>query len=166
MKRILFGGSLLILLIGVTSLAPAKKHKYTSSEAKLSVTFPSEFKTDIVNKVDYRSVKTQAISEEMVFLVIFSEHGSDMGDTEELAEVSLGAFLEGVEATSKNKTSWKVNNSSGLKSTFEAPEKDLIGEYRVVLIGQIQYQITAVSSKEAWDEKKAKKFFKSFKIKK
>ncbi|MDG1333200.1 MAG: hypothetical protein P8P74_12775 [Crocinitomicaceae bacterium] len=166
MKRIIFGSALLILLIGVTSLAPSQKHKYKSKEAKLSVTFPAEFETSTETKSNYTSVKTQAIVDEMIFLLIHSEHESDVSDHEGLAEISLNAFMDGIGTTPTEKSKWLVKKNSGLKATFDVEDKDLVGDYRVILVGQIQYQITAVAPKSAWDEEKAMKFFKSFKVKK
>jgi len=166
MKRIIFSSALLILLIGVTSLAPATKYKYTSEEANLSVTFPAEFTTSEESNENYKSVKTQAISDEMVFLAIYTVHDADVSEQEKLSEISINAFMEGLNGVPEGKTTWKVKKNNGLQSKFEVPEKDLVGDYRVVLIGQIQYQITAVSPKSSWDKKKASKFFKSFKVKK
>ena len=167
MKRIVTSSLILILFIGVSSLAPAKKYKYTSEEGKLSVTFPSDYSTSEETQEKYKSVQAQAISDEMVFLAIYTIHEEDITQSkEQLSEISFDAFMEGLNGTPTGKTSWKVKKNSGLKSAYEVPEKDLIGEYRVVLVGQIQYQITAVSPKGSWDEQKAQKFFKSFKVKK
>jgi hypothetical protein len=166
MKRLTLMSVLVLLLIGASSLAPATKYKYTSDEAKLSVTFPAEFSVSEETKEKYTSVQVQAISDEMVFMVIYTVHTEDISESAELSEISFDAFMDGLEGTPKVKSPWKVKKYSGLQSTFEVPSKDLVGDYRVVLIGQIQYQITAVSEKKSWDEKKAKKFFKSFKVKK
>lgn len=166
MKRIIFSSALLILLIGVTSLAPAEKHKYTSDEAKLSVTFPSEFSATEEVKDSYTSTKIQAISEDMIFLLICTKHDGNVAEEDGLTEVSLQSFMDAMGSESTNSSTWKVKKHSGVKSMYSVPDKDLIGDYRVVLIGNFQFQITVVSPKEAWDEKKAKKFFKSFKVKK
>ena len=86
----------MILLIGVTSLAPATKYKYTSEEANLSVTFPAEFTTSEESNENYKSVKTQAISDEMVFLAIYTVHDADVSEQEKLSEISINAFMEGL----------------------------------------------------------------------
>ncbi|MFK7785653.1 MAG: hypothetical protein AB8B56_11085 [Crocinitomicaceae bacterium] len=166
MKRIILTSVLFVLLIGASSLAPAKKYKYTSDEAKFSITFPKEFNTSEEVQENYKSVQAQAMSDEMVFLAIYTIHEEDITQNEELSEISFDAFMEGLNGTPNGKTTWKVKKNSGLKSEYEVSEKNLVGEYRVILVGQIQYQVTAVSPKGSWDDKKAEKFFKSFKLKK
>ena len=166
MKRIIFSSALLLLLVGVTSLAPTTKANYSSSEAKLSVTFPGEFTTTEQVEESYKSVKTQAIIDDMVFFVNYTMHDNEMTDSEGLAKVSLTAFIEGLEGEVSEENTWKVNKKNGLRAIFNAQGNSLTGEYRVVILDQIQYQITVVAPKESWDAKKAKKFFKSFKVKK
>ena len=166
MKRIIFGSALLLILLGATSLAPTTKIKYSSVEAKLTVTFPAEFSTTEQVEESYKSIKTQALLDGMVFFVIYTIHENDMTDPEGLAKISLDAFSGGLESTITEESAWKVNKKNGLQALLEVPEKELVGEYRVVILDQIQYQITVVSPKSDWDEKKAKKFFKSFKVSK
>lgn len=167
MKRIIFSSALLLLLVGVTSLAaPSTKVKYSSSEAKLSVTFPGEFTT--TEKVDesYRSSKTMANIEGVVYYVSYTIHDNDMADGESLAKVSLDAFVNGLEGEVTEESRWVVNKNNGFQAKLKVVEKDLVGEYRVVIMNQIQYQITVLAPEGLWDSKKAKKFFKSFKVSK
>ena len=166
MKRFITGGLLLIFLVGVTSLAPAPKFKYTASEVKLSVTFPAQFTTTNSGSDDYHMVKTQCTDGDMVFFVTYSIYGDDfdMSDTDPLLDVSLSAFSEALGANIKSESAWEVNKNTGVRATLESQENDLKGEYRVIFINKTQFQITAVAKKNAWDEKKASKFLKSFKI--
>lgn len=166
MKRIILGCALFVLLISVTSLTPATKHTYTSEEANFSITFPTKFESSEEVDDDFRSVKTQCISDDMIYLAIYSVHEEDISGSKELTNISMRAFLEGLGATADSESTWKVGKYKGLKSTFEVSSGNLVGEYRVVLIGQIQYQITSVAPKNVWDKKEAKKFLKSFKVRK
>lgn len=166
MKRILLSSALLVLLIGITSLAPSAKVKYSSSEGKLSAIFPGEFSTSEDVQDTYKSVKTQAMADDMVYFVAYTIHDIEMTDVDELTQVSVEAFAEGLEGEVTSQTAWKVNKSNGLQAQIEVKGSSLKGEYRVVIIGQIQYQITAIAPVDSWDAKKASKFFKSFKVKK
>lgn len=166
MKRILFSSTLLVLLIGITSLAPAAKFKYASTEGKVSATFPAEFSTSEDLQDTYKSVKTQAMDGDMVFFVAYTVHDIDMTEVDELTKVSVDAFVEGLQGEVTSQAAWKVNKSNGIQAKIEVKNQSLIGEYRVVIIGQIQYQITAIAPEDSWDSKKAGKFFKSFKVKK
>ncbi|MCJ8288917.1 MAG: hypothetical protein HRT58_05835 [Crocinitomicaceae bacterium] len=164
MKNIIFSSVLLLLLVGVTSLAPSTKVKYSSSEAKLSVTFPGEFTTTEKVEEAHRSSKTTANVGGVVYLVSYTIHDNDMADGESLAKVSLDAFINVLEGEVTEESRWVVNKNNGFQAKLKVVEKDLVGEYRVVLINQIQYQITVIAPEGLWDNKKAKKFFKSFKV--
>ena len=47
---------------------------------------------------------------------------------------------------------------------MDLTENDVLLEYRVILIGNIQYQLVAMAATSDYDEKAADKFFKSFKL--
>ena len=164
MKHFIVGSLLLVLLIGASSLAPSETHTYTSEEGRITVDFPAEFKTSEKVEEDYRSVQAQAISGDMVFFVDYTVHQENLSNSQPLIEISVNAFMKKMAATPQKKKTWKVNGVKGSKSFFESEEKKLVGEYRVVIIGQIQYQVAAVGPTDSWDAKKAKKFLKSFKI--
>lgn len=164
MKRIIFSCTLMILLVGVTSLAPSSKVNYSAAEAKLSVVFPGDYETSEQFEESYRSIKVQCIVEDMVFFVAYTIHDSEMAEVDGLAKVSLNAFIEGLEGEATEESIWKVNKKEGLKALIAVPETGLTGEYRVVIFDNIQYQIMAISPEASWDKKMAKKFFKSFKV--
>lgn len=166
MKRILFGSALFLLFIGITSLAPSTKVKYSSSEGKLSAVFPGEISTSEDVQDTYKSVKTQAMVDDMVYFVAYTIHDMEMTNVDELTQVSVDAFAEGLEGEVTSQTAWKVNKSNGLQAQIEVKGSSLKGEYRAVIIGQIQYQITAIAPTDSWDPERANKFFKSFKVKK
>ena len=166
MKRIIFSCTLLLVLVGATSLAPSVKVNYSASEAKLSVTFPGEFESSEQFEESYKSVKTQAVVDDMVFFVAYTIHETEMVDVEGLAKVSLDAFVEGLEGEVTEETTWKVNKQNGIKALIAVPKSALKGEYRVVIMDNIQYQIMVVSPEATYDQKKAKKFMKSFKVSK
>jgi hypothetical protein len=166
MKRILLASSLIVLLIGMASVAPATKMKYTSSEAKLSVTFPAEYSVDESNEDNYRTVKVQSESGGTVFFVNYTVHSESLTDFDELEDVSIQAFSEGLNGSVTSNSDWKVGKNTGKKVMIDVADSGLKGDYRVMFVGQIQYQITAVGPKDAWNEKMVNSFMKSFKLKK
>ncbi|NOQ73858.1 MAG: hypothetical protein GQ574_17760 [Crocinitomix sp.] len=168
MKKIIFQSALLLIIVSISSaaLAQSTKAKYFSSEAKLSVTFPSKFETTEDVKEAFKSVKTQVMVNGALYYVSYSVHKNDLSKNESLAKVSLDSFIETLNGKVTKEAIWKVRKKNGLQALFNVTEGELKGEYRVVIIGQIQYQIAVVAPKESWDEKVTKKFFKSFKVKK
>ena len=166
MKRIVFGSMLSLLFIALTSLVPAEKIKYTSDEGKLSVVFPSQFATSVQKEDLYKTVKAQAVYNNVVFFVAYSIHEQKLDKGQNMSKVSLDSFTEALQATNIVESPWKVRKNEGLKATFEATEAtegSVVGEYRVVIIGQTQYQITVVGPTENWDEKAVKKFMSHLK---
>lgn len=166
MKRVILSCTLLLVLVGATSLTPSTKVNYSSVEAKLSVLFPDKFTTSEQFEENYKSVKTQCLVDDMVFFVAYTIHESEMAGIDGLAKVSLNAFIEGLEGEVTTETMWKVNKHEGIRALIAVSETNLTGEYRVVIMDNIQYQIMALSPEASWDKKKAKKFFKSFKVSK
>lgn len=165
MKSILFSSVLLLLFVGFTSIAPPK-FKYSSSEGKISVTFPAEFSVSQNEDTDVKTVKIQSQSDEMVFFVSYTIHANVLTDHEGLAKESLDSFNEALGGEISEESVWKVNGQNGLQARLNIPTNELTGIYKVVLIDQMQYQVTAVGPKSNWDEKKAQKFLKSFKVSK
>lgn len=166
MKRILFASSLIVLFVGITSVAPPKKAKYTSAEAKLSVTFPAEFTVTESDDEDYRTVKVQGESDGAVYFVNYTVHNSKLSDYDGLMDVSIEAFAGGVGGEVTEQSDWKVGKKTGKKVLINVPEAGLKGDYRVIFVGQIQFQITSVAPVDSWNQKAVDDFMKSFKLKK
>jgi len=168
MKKAFLGALLLLLFIGSTSIASAPKPKYTSTEGKMSVTFPagSEFITTESDSEGTKTVKTQAQYNNMVFFVAYTIHETVLPEEENLAQVSVDSFTEALGASITEQSDWKVGKKTGVQVELAVEEGELVGEYRAVIIGQYQYQITAVGAASDWDQATVDKFMKSFKVKK
>ena len=108
MKKVVFGSVLMLLFVVLTSLVPAEKAKYTSEEGKLSVMFPSEFTSTVQNEDLYKTVKTQAVYNNVVFFVAYSIHEQKMDNGQKMSKVSLDSFTEASQATDINELPWKV----------------------------------------------------------
>ena len=164
MKRVIFSSSLVLLFIGITSLAPSTQFKYSSSEGKLSIVFPDKFTTEENVGDQYKTIKTQALYNDILFFVAYTVHTTELTDNEGLTKVSLDSFIGGLEANVTKESMWKVRKNKGLQASFNIVSQGLKGEYRIVLIGQIQYQIAVVGAEDAWSQTLADSFIKSCKI--
>lgn len=168
MKKTFLRALLLLLFIGTTSIASAQKQKYTSTEGKMSVTFPagSSFETSESDLDNTKTVKTAAQSNKVVFFVSYTIHETVMPEDEDLTQVSVDAFIKALNASITKQSDWKVGKNIGVKVELVVEENNLVGDYRVIMVGQYQYQITAMGSKSDWDQAVVNKFMKSFKLKK
>jgi hypothetical protein len=168
MKYLLLSSLIIFISLGLVSTTPtpAKKVKYTSTEGKLKVVFPDAYTTTEMNDDGVRTLKTQAQLDEKLFFVAYTLHETELDDHYNLATISLESFAEALSSDIIEQSDWKIKKNIGKRAMLYSSEEKLKGEYRAVIVGQIQYQLIAISSVDSWDEKLAKKFIKSFKIKK
>lgn len=166
MKKAITGGFLLLLLIGFTSIASAPKPKYSSTEGKMSVTFPagSTFETTESSSEDGKTVKTQSAHNDLVYFVSYTKHTSALEGVDGLTQISVDAFTQALGAEVTEQTDWKVGKNKGIRVLYSAEAAGIEGEYRALIVGQFQYQITVVGSPDSWNQKAADSFFKSFKV--
>jgi hypothetical protein len=165
MKNSIFSVSLIAFVFVLTSFAPAAKIKYTSAEGKLSMKFPVAFKSVTKEAEDHKSVETQASFEDQLYFVSYTIHKVKMENHESLAATSLESFNEAMSGTITKQATWAIKKHKGLQADIEIPGNNMRVEYRVLLIGQIQYQIVVISEVAKWNQLRADEFIKSFKVK-
>ena len=165
MKKIIFKLSFVAFLFIMQSFTPVKM-KYISSEAKLSITFPTTYETINKNGDGYSSVETQGNLNDQLFMASYQIHKVQMTEHEAMAIVSLESFNEALGGKITKQSTWMVNKNRGVQASIDIPASNLKAEYKVVLIGQIQYQVVVISEASIWNQANADKFFKSFKVKK
>ena len=157
---------LILLLLSVSYTQAQKSVAYKSEEGKFSIKFPGEFKENITEKESAKTVKIQCELEKSNYFASYSLHKVDIDDPLEMAEVSLESFTEAIHGVVVTRTEWKIKKNEGLKALIDLPDNGAKLEYRVILVGNIQYQLIVIAVDGAIDKKKANAFFKSFKLKK
>ena len=166
MKNPILKFFLLAMLFVLVSIAPATSHKFESKAANYSIIFPSEFTIEDESSETFSSMSAQALFDEQLFFAAHHVHQAELIGIEELTQLSLDAFVDGVNGTIINQKEWMVSENKGIHASVVSQENDLVGEYKVVIIDKIQYQLTVASEKGKWNEANAAKFFNSFKFKK
>lgn len=166
MKNPIVKISMFAFLFLLASFAPPAKIKYVTTEGKLMITFPASYDSQDMSTDDYTSIQTKAELEEQLFFVTYNIHQSELTDHEALAETSLNSFAEAMGGTITTQNTWQVKKNKGLKARIDIESLDLIADYGVVLVGQIQYQVAVVSGTAQWNQARSDAFFKSFKLKK
>lgn len=73
-------------------------------------------------------------------------HHDDLAGVEpmDLAKVSLEAFTESINGEISSQSDWKVKKSTGLQAIMEISEHGAKVDYRVVIIGNNQYQLVTI----------------------
>jgi hypothetical protein len=160
--------ALFFLFIGFTCLHPSigDSETFSSKEGKFKVTFPSTYEETVSESEDQKTVKINCVKGERIMFASYTLHEIEITDHKDMAEVSLDSFVEVLNGSLISKSEWKVKGNLGLQSvmTFESKEKIIKIEYRVVLVGQLQYQFVFIAPADDYDTKMAAKFFKSFQI--
>jgi hypothetical protein len=160
--------ALFFLFIGFTSLQPSigDSETYSSKDGKFRVTFPGAYEETVGEGEDQKTVKINFVQGEHILFASYTLHETEITDHQDMAEVSLDSFVEAVNGDLISKSEWKVKGNSGLQSvmTIESEEKIIKIDYRVVLVGQLQYQLVSIAPTDDYDTKMSDKFFKSFQI--
>ena len=150
------------------SLTPAKKkYLFDSPEGKFSIVFPAEYNTEVDSSEIAVTSKTNCVRNDQTYYASFTIHKVKMekSDQKDMAEVSLDSFVKTVKGDLVIKKEWNVKGNTGLIALIEIPANDVRMEYRVFVVGYIQYQFVVVAKNADFDENAAAKFFKSFKLK-
>ncbi|MBK8555442.1 MAG: hypothetical protein IPL65_06560 [Lewinellaceae bacterium] len=166
MKHPIFSISLIAFVFVLTSFAPPAKFKYTSTEGNFSITFPADYETANKDTEDFTSVETQSSFEDQLYFVSCSTHKMEISEHESLAATSLESFNEAMGGRITQQSTWSIKKHKGLQADIEIPSDNIRAKYRVVLIGQFQYQVVVMSESSKWNQVNADKFINSFKLKK
>jgi hypothetical protein len=150
-------------------VAQAQKQKYSSEQGKMSIVFPAAYETsEISTSEDMQTLKTTSQLGDMTYFASYTLHSIPMENPEDLAKESLDAFVAQLNGVLMEQEIWKVKKHNGQLAhiTLQIEDANARIEYRVIIIGQLQYQIIAMTDADTWDSKTVKKFMKSFKVKK
>jgi hypothetical protein len=155
-----------ILLISIAMMQPAEVigQTYKSEEGKFKVKFPGSI--DIKEAKSEKSTTKKITCEEAnnAYFVGCTIHKIPMTNQKKMAEVSMDSFTESLDGKVSSKEDWNVKGNIGCQAKVSLEEGNAVVHYRVILVGQIQYQVIVTAKKKDYDAKVADKFFKSFKI--
>ena len=154
------------LLVFSILLAPVIQgqdiYEFKSVEGKCTVTFPGEYNIDSDETEYAKVVKVMCNTDSHTFLLSYSLHKNEMVDHQNMAEVSYDSFIEAVGGQELSKEEWEINGQKGLKATIEMPANNSKVDYRVILVGEIQYQLASIASNQNYDEAAIAAFNDSF----
>jgi len=171
MKRNWKTVTVIVLLIGIVfgsvessafTPVPGGK-KYASKDSKASIVFPAEFKVEREKNKSPVTTKVSAEIGENVFMFSYTIHDVTLDDPYHLAEVSLQSFQETLQGEVVKMTDYFYDDYKGREAIIDIPGTIATVYYRVLIVGQIQYQMVVVDQ-QGDILKKKDKFFKSFKI--
>jgi len=156
---------LLLVLFLAASFVPPKGFLYKSEEGKMSVVFPGEYSTDRTDSESAVTIKTICSYYDQTFFASYTLHEVEIVEHADMAETSYESFISSVNGELSTKSEWRIKDNIGLKAIMALPN-DVRLEYRVILVGNIHYQLVYMAEESIYDNKAAESFFDSFKLKK
>lgn len=165
MKRI--NAFLLITFVWASfgTFSQEKWQNYSSDKGNYSIQMPAGAQLETSGEESSLTTEKLQIKEnELLYVCSVTLHDSDLGETEELAKVSLESFAETVNGQILSQETWKVKKRKGLMATIRLND-DVLIYYRVLIDGNRQFQVVAVTESKAMQgSKNIDKYFKSFKV--
>lgn len=162
LNKISISALALILAFVASSFVASDQYKYKSSAGKMSITFPASFQEEESELESGTIMKISASVGNVIYYASYTQHEVDLVDKEELAQVSLTAFVENTGGNIITQKEWVVKKNKGLEATIEIEESNTLLVYKVVLVGRIQYQLVVGSPKDEWNQNEADRFFRTF----
>ncbi len=153
----------------LTSFSPSEKvkwKKYSSTKYQFKVKFPAAVDESISEEDGITTLKLNSKINKNAFLFYCTEHTTPLAniDSKSLAEEALKGFSSALGAKKIDSSDWSYKGHAGKQASFS--NNEIRVDYRVVIIGQNQYQAMVTSRKTDFKNDLAQKFFKSIKIKK
>ena len=137
---------------------------FSSQRGGFKIKMPGTPETKQEDKKWGKSYKSQLKDGDLLYYVSYGKHNQNMPDPENLAQVSLGAFVTQVGGEISDPGDWKVGKNVGRKAKIKVPDKGFSMYYHVIFKGRTQYQVVMATAAGEPDPKAYKKFIKSFKF--
>jgi hypothetical protein len=155
----------LFIFIGQSNVsAQAKWEKHYSENGKFEIKIPGLVEENVLSEETTTTYKFHLQGGETEYLATGTVHEYNLDiDSLDLETVSLESFAETVKGNIAQKSAWKVGKYSGIKAIIENDQ--LYIDYRILIIGNMQFQVVAYAPPGKFDTKSAGKYFKSFKLK-
>jgi hypothetical protein len=153
------------LLLTATHLLGQSDFVYETEEGKFSIDFPAKYNVNSEEKGSIRTAQAMCAFDEHTLLATYTLHATEITDHDALADTSIVAFGNSVNGNLLSKTDWVVDGKKGRKAFYNLPEQNIKVEYRVLLVGQLQYQIIVMATNAKFDNEMAVTFFDSFRLK-
>jgi hypothetical protein len=154
---------LALLLIGTAANAQID-YLYSSEPGKFTIQFPSEFS---IKETDNQGTVTTEVSceyDDGMLIAGFTIHSEDLNEVEELAKISADSFQESLEADVISSKVWHYRGYKGIKAKYSIAEIGYTVEYRVIIRGNIQYQLVHLFFGDSSVNSDELDFFDSFNI--
>jgi len=156
------------LLIAFHPIQPqdtkGKWYTYLSEEGKVRINFPAEYAEEVKANNPNAPRKISARYNNVDYILSYTIHETPIVMHSEMAKVSVESFVEALGGELVMNKAYTYKGNTGQSALIMLKNGQLTVNYRVILVGQIQYQVIVVSPTASQDIKTLNKFLKSFKL--
>tara|TARA_R110001592_G_scaffold204977_1_gene455328 strand:+ start:2233 stop:2766 length:534 start_codon:yes stop_codon:yes gene_type:complete len=138
--------------------------KYHAEEGRIRITMPSDYSVSVVEGDLSTTTKVTSTIGETTYMFSWTLHKELMEGHKGLADVSLESFNKELKGEINTQNVYKYGKYEGKNAKITIMQGQARCFYRVVLIGQYQFQMI-VATTDAEIDKTGMKFLDSFKYK-
>ena len=156
----------LVLIVGTltTPLAAQKWVKFADEDCNCKIKFPNEPEKTVTEKNEATTYKVVSQVGDQTFFFGYTLHEVNLAGTPNLDQVSLDSFNEELGGKMTNQKNWVIKKKyTGKQATLSLQKQSAVCLYKVIIIGQMQYQLVVISPQSSLDADAAETFFASFK---
>jgi hypothetical protein len=162
--RSTFHHILLCIILSAVSLPSfgQKNHYYAPREGRFSINFPEGYTITADSGQDAITIKAECYSENEYYLASYTKLPAVLEETKELTQLSLEFFKEAVQARELTKEEWNIEGHSGLAAYLIMTEEEARIVYRVIIAGDILYQLAYLADTNVFSKENAIAFISTF----
>ena len=162
-KMIKTGFLLAILFILVLPNTFAQTtYQYENKIIGFSVVFPCIFTNETPDADPNEEIRMSAKCDDVIYIAGGSVNENVIQDPMTSLELGIEAFNGVLGGEVKKIKKWKCDGVKGLTALIHMTETDMMVEYRSIIRDRRLYQLVYIQTKEEFNKKKAKSFFKTF----
>ncbi|MEM1218184.1 MAG: hypothetical protein AAGH79_04705 [Bacteroidota bacterium] len=136
---------------------------FSSEEYACSVELPAPWQVDTTTEANgSKRLRLETESEKHSYLLTFTKYpmSTRLFMRERLAESTRNSLVTALGGELQSADDWKIGEYVGKRGLLKDGDREI--EYRVVIIGQIQYQFLVFSKEEKLTNRESKQVFNSF----
>jgi len=157
---------IILTLLLISEVNTLKSQIYSPVMGKCSINFPEKYvNTEKVSEDGMNTAFAKAKKEDQVFVFKCVEHRDAIKtkDPKNFLEISALGLAKAMEGTQTKKETFKYKNYEGLETFVTVSSKKVYIFYRVLLVGNIQYQFFVITPSNT-KTTEINNFFDSFKL--
>ena len=136
---------------------------FNSEEYACSLELPAPWQVDTTTEASgTQRLRLETESEKHSYLLTFTKYpmSTRLFMRERLAESTRNSLVAALGGELQSTSNWKIGEHVGKRALLKDGDREI--EYRVVIIGQIQYQFLVFSKEEKLVNRESKQLFSSF----